>query len=142
MIHVFVMSSDEYTTVRLPKELMEEIDEIIRHGVRGYKSRAEFIKEAIRKRFEEVKTLKPTTEAPTLEHFNLDEHGVRVLDRSLASKTSRGRIIDVYFKPDNVWCDYCQSSNCQHVKFALNLPQVQNILNKKGWKIKASTTTE
>jgi Arc/MetJ-type ribon-helix-helix transcriptional regulator len=142
MIHVFVMSSDEYTTVRLPKELMEEIDEIIRHGVRGYKSRAEFIKEAIRKRFEEVKTLKPTTEAPPLEHFNLDEHGVRVLDRSLATKTSRGRIIDVYFKPDNVWCDYCQSSNCQHVKFALNLPQVQNILNKKGWKIKASTTTE
>jgi hypothetical protein len=142
MIHVFVMSSDEYTTVRLPKELMEEIDEIIRHGVRGYKSRAEFIKEAIRKRFEELKTLTPMPEPRPLEHFNLDEHGVRVLDRSLANKTSIGRIIDVYFKPDNVWCDYCQSGNCQHVKFALNLPEVQNILNKKGWKIKAPTTAE
>jgi len=76
-------------------------------------------------------------ELPPLEHFNIDEQGVRILDRTLASKTSRGRIIDVYFKPDNVWCDYCQSSNCQHVKFALDLPAVQEILNKKGWTIKA-----
>jgi len=130
-------NSDEYTTVRLPKELMEEIDQIIRRGIRGYKSRAEFIKEAIRKRFEELKTAQSMPELPPLEHFNLSEQGVRILDRTLASKTSRGRIIDVYFKPDNVWCDYCQSSSCQHVKFALDLPAVQEILDKKGWTIKA-----
>jgi Arc/MetJ-type ribon-helix-helix transcriptional regulator len=130
-------NSDEYTTVRLPKELMEEIDQIIRRGIRGYKSRAEFIKEAIRKRFEELKTSQLMPALPPLEHFNLSEQGVRILDRTLASKTSRGRIIDVYFKPDNVWCDYCQSSSCQHVKFALDLPAVQEILDKKGWTIKA-----
>jgi Arc/MetJ-type ribon-helix-helix transcriptional regulator len=113
------------------------IDEIIKRKIRGYKSRAEFIKEAIRKRFEELKTSQPMPELPSLEHFNIDEEGVRILDRTLASKTSRGRIIDVYFKPDNVWCDYCQSSSCQHVKFALDLPAVQEILNKKGWTIKA-----
>jgi hypothetical protein len=130
------MSTDEYTTVRLPKELMEEIDEIIRQRIRGYKSRAEFIKEAIRNRFEELKTAPPMPELPPLEHFNLNELGVRILDRTLADKTSRGRIIDVYFKPDNVWCDYCQSSSCQHVKFALNLPEVLEILHKKGWAVK------
>jgi Arc/MetJ-type ribon-helix-helix transcriptional regulator len=130
-------NSDEYTTVRLPKELMEEIDQIIRRGIRGYKSRAEFIKEAIRKRFEELKTSQLMPQLPPLEHFNLSEQGVRILDRTLASKTSKGRIIDVYFKPDNVWCDYCQSSSCQHVKFALDLPAVQEILDKKGWTIKA-----
>ena len=130
-------NSDDYTTVRLPKELMEEIDEIIRRGIRGYKSRAEFIKEAIRKRFEELKTAQLIPELPPLEHFNVSEQGVRILDRTLASKTSKGRIIDVYFKPDNVWCDYCQSSSCQHVKFALDLPAVQEILDKKGWTIKA-----
>lgn len=130
-------NSDEYTTVRLPKELMDEIDQIIKHGIRGYKSRAEFIKEAIRKRFEELKSIQPMPELPPLEHFNIDEDGIRILDRTLASKTSRGRIIDVYFKPDNVRCDYCQSSSCQHVKFALDLPAVQEILNKKGWTIKA-----
>ena len=47
-------NSDDYTTVRLPKEIMDEIDQIIKRGIRGYKSRAEFIKEAIRKRFEEL----------------------------------------------------------------------------------------
>lgn len=47
-------NSDNYTTVRLPKELMLEIDDIIRRRVRGYKSRSEFIKEAIRRRLDEV----------------------------------------------------------------------------------------
>jgi len=130
------MSTDEYTTVRLPKELMDEIDEIIKHRVRGYKSRAEFIKEAIRKRFEELKTITPMPQMPPLEHFNISENGVRILDRTLANKTSRGRIIDVYFKPDKVLCEYCESTSCRHVKFALSLPEVQKILRKKGWKIK------
>lgn len=72
---------------------------------------------------------------PALEHFNISEHGVRILDRTLADKTSNGQILDVYFKPDNAWCGYCESARCQHVKFALNLPEVQEILRKKGWKI-------
>jgi Arc/MetJ-type ribon-helix-helix transcriptional regulator len=129
-------NSDDYTTVRLPKELMKEIDEIIKHGIRGYKSRAEFIKEAIRKRFEELQAAQSMPKLPPLEHFNVGEEGVRILDRTLATKTSSGRIIDVYFKPDSVWCDYCQSSSCRHIKFALGLPPVQDILNKKGWTIK------
>jgi Arc/MetJ-type ribon-helix-helix transcriptional regulator len=128
-------TSDEYVTVRLPKELMDEVDEMIRNGVRGYKSRAEFIKEAIRKRCEEL-AANALAEIPVLEHFNVSEQGVRILDRSLQSKSSRGRIIDVYFKPDNAWCDYCESSNCNHVRFALNLKEVQETLKKKGWKIK------
>jgi len=72
---------------------------------------------------------------PALEHFNISENGVSILDRTSTDKTSRGRIIDVYFKPDKVWCEYCESSKCQHVKFALDLPEVQKILRVKGWKI-------
>jgi metal-responsive CopG/Arc/MetJ family transcriptional regulator len=34
---VRLTSTDEYTTVRLPKELMEEIDNILKRGVMGYK---------------------------------------------------------------------------------------------------------
>ena len=47
-------NSNNYTTVRLPKELILEIDDIIRRRVRGYKSRSEFIKEAVRRRLDEV----------------------------------------------------------------------------------------
>jgi Arc/MetJ-type ribon-helix-helix transcriptional regulator len=125
-------NSDDYTTVRLPKELMDEIDRIIKRGIRGYKSRSEFIKEAIRKRFEEMQATQPIPKLPPLEHFNVDEEGVRILDRTLATKTIGGSIIDVYFKPDTVWCKYCQSDSCRHIKFALELPAVQEILNRKG----------
>jgi len=100
----------------------------------GYKSRAEFIKEAIR---EKLKTIpREILEQLPLEHFNLTENGVRILDRSLANKHSRGRIIDVHFKPDKVLCEYCQSNNCKHVGFALSLPEVRKILSKKGWEIR------
>ena len=42
------MSRADYTTVRLPSELLRMVDAIIEAGVLGYKSRAEFVKEAIR----------------------------------------------------------------------------------------------
>lgn len=44
----------KYMTVSLPLELIEEIDQIIRAG-HGYESRPEFIKDAIRRRLEELK---------------------------------------------------------------------------------------
>ena len=41
--------SHDYVSVSLPKSLINRIDEIIRNRDYGYSSRAEFIKEAIRK---------------------------------------------------------------------------------------------
>jgi hypothetical protein len=64
-----------------------------------------------------------------MQHFNLNENGVRILDHNLHW------IVDVFFKPDKVYCGYCKSSDCEHVKFALGLDEVQKILKKKGWKI-------
>lgn len=73
-----------------------------------------------------------------LEHFNLDEKGVRIRDPSLATENNpHGRIIDVYFKEKKAWCEYDDSQNCKHVDYALSLPVVQEILKKKGWKIKS-----
>jgi hypothetical protein len=100
----------------------------------GYKSRAELVKEAIR---DKLKTISQIPEQPPLEHFNISENGVRILDRRLGNKTTRGRIVDVYFGPDKVWCEHCEASNCQHVKFALSIPEVQEIIQKKDWTIKA-----
>jgi len=139
MTHVCLMSeesSNEYGGVRLPREILEEIDQIIKHRIRGYKSRAEFIKETLRNRLDLIKATPPPPPLPPMEHFNLNETGVRILDRTLASQTDSGRIIDVVFSPGKVWCEYCESGKCHHVKFALELQPVQEILNKKGWTIK------
>jgi hypothetical protein len=54
-------NADNYATVRLPKELMQEIDDLIKRRVRGYKSRSEFIKESIRRRLDEVQATSRTT---------------------------------------------------------------------------------
>jgi metal-responsive CopG/Arc/MetJ family transcriptional regulator len=54
-------NSDNYTTVRLPNELILEMDDIIRRRVRGYKSRAEFIKEAIRRHLDDVQATSKQT---------------------------------------------------------------------------------
>ena len=130
------MPKAKYRGLTLQRELIDTIEEYIKtHPERGYKSLADFVTDAVRQRCEELKILVPMPELPPLEHFNLSEEGVRILDRTLTNKTSRGRIIDVYFKPEKIWCDYCQSSRCNHVKFALSLPEVQKILRKKGWKI-------
>lgn len=65
---------------------------------------------------------------PRLEHFNLNEDGVLILDREL------NRIFQVYFKPDKILCEYCETSKCRHTEFALSIPAVQETLRKKGWK--------
>ena len=43
------MSEKDYTQVKVPTELLAEVDKIIgKKDFRGYKTRSEFIKEAIR----------------------------------------------------------------------------------------------
>lgn len=44
------MNEEEYTTVRIPKELSDEIDNLI--GKYGFRSRSEVVKEAIRRLLE------------------------------------------------------------------------------------------
>ena len=45
-------NSDGYVTVRIPIELANEIDEIVKSGVLGYRSRTEFVKDAVRQKIE------------------------------------------------------------------------------------------
>lgn len=45
--------SNGYDSISLPKSFVKKIDEIIENPEFGYSSRAEFIKEAVRKQFKE-----------------------------------------------------------------------------------------
>jgi Arc/MetJ-type ribon-helix-helix transcriptional regulator len=126
----------DHITIKLPKELVAEMDKLI--GALGFRSRGEIAKEAIRQllsHYKETLNLPKLPPLPRLEHFNISENGVRILDRSLGNGVSKGRIIDVYFKPDRVTCEYCQSTNCEHVEFALSIPKVRQILLQKDWPI-------
>jgi len=130
------MPMDKYRGVSLQRELINLIEEYIKaHPEMGYKSLADFVTDAVREKCSELKILVATSELPQLEHFNISENGVRILDRSLGNGVSKGRIIDVYFKPDKVLCEYCGTDNCKHIDFALNIPKVRKILIEKGWPI-------
>ena len=123
----------DYTTVSLPWSLINRIDDYVKRNNAIYKSRVDFTLSAIRKLLDEFGMLTPK---PVLEHFNLDEDGIRILDHSLATSNSpKGRILDIYFRNKKALCEYCDSSSCRHVNFALALPKVQEIFKKKGWEL-------
>lgn len=43
------------------------------------------------------------------------------------------RVIDVYVKDrEKLWCEYCDKTDCEHVDFALTIPEVRGALKKKG----------
>jgi len=46
---------EDYVTVRIPRQLADEMNQIIRSGTLGYKTRAEMVKEAIRLRIESIR---------------------------------------------------------------------------------------
>jgi metal-responsive CopG/Arc/MetJ family transcriptional regulator len=45
----------KYTNVCIPDQLLAEVDTIVKSGKRGYSSRAEFVKEAIREKLDRMK---------------------------------------------------------------------------------------
>jgi hypothetical protein len=133
------MPMAKYRGVSLQKELVGTIENYVKtHPEMGYKSLADFVTDAIREKCEKLGIFAPEIMGPPLEHFNISEEGVRVLDRTLRNGTANGRIIDIYFKPEKIICEYCDSNNCRHVQFALSIPAVQKIMQQKGWKMKES----
>ncbi len=123
----------DYGFVKLPEDLIAETDRIV--GTHGYRSRSEVIKDALRRLLASYGI--PERPIERLRHYNIDEHGVRVLDLDL--DPPNGRIVDVYFRPDahdrvQARCEYDETDRCRHIDFALNLPQVREIFKQRGWK--------
>ncbi len=51
------VANEDYVGVRLPKELIAEVDRLVNRKALGFRSRAEFIADAIRRRLEEIVAL-------------------------------------------------------------------------------------
>jgi metal-responsive CopG/Arc/MetJ family transcriptional regulator len=47
----------KYINIKVPEELADMIDEVIKKHTFGFRSRGEFVNEAIRKRLEDIKKL-------------------------------------------------------------------------------------
>lgn len=123
------LKADEYTTIKLPNDLVTTIDKLI--GKHGFKSRGEIVKEALRDLLTQYQET-PQTNLPRFEHFNMGPNGVRIIDRKLK------RIADIDFKPTGIHCDIDKSDSCEHINFALTVPEIQDIIRKRqkeGWQL-------
>jgi hypothetical protein len=133
------MPVNKYRGLSLHRDLVTSIEEYINaHPEMGYKSLADFATDAIREKCERLGIFTPKPALPMLEHFNLNGTGVRVLDRALAGKSTSGKIVDIYFRPEGIWCDYCDSDSCRHIDFALSVPAIQEIVvmkRREGWNL-------
>jgi metal-responsive CopG/Arc/MetJ family transcriptional regulator len=47
-------NNGDYVTLKIPKALADEIDQIVQSGTLGYRSRAELVADAVRRRVEEL----------------------------------------------------------------------------------------
>ncbi len=100
----------------------------------GLQKNADLLRLLVTMKYDELRTEDKIPEPPqSLEHFNLNEEGVLILDRTLQPD----RIVQIFFKPEGPWCEHCESMKCRHVEFALDIPKVQDILREKGWKFRA-----
>jgi metal-responsive CopG/Arc/MetJ family transcriptional regulator len=47
-------NNEDYVTLKLPRALADEIDHVIEAGTLGYRSRAELVSDAVRRRLEQL----------------------------------------------------------------------------------------
>lgn len=114
------MPQPGWRSISLPEEMIEKVAKIIEERPElGYKSISSFIIDAVRRLIEETK--------PALEHFNVYDDHVTVIDHKLR------RLVNVYFTNDRVYCELCQATECPHIQYALNIPKIQEALREKGW---------
>jgi Arc/MetJ-type ribon-helix-helix transcriptional regulator len=121
-------AEDDYTTIRIPNDLVKEMDTLI--GVRGFKSRAEIVKEAVREIL--AKYQKEIPALPRFEQINSDEHGTKILDRQLHE------VVQIYIKPSGIKCGFHQTDDCEHIDYALKQKNIQNLIRlkkKENWKL-------
>jgi hypothetical protein len=123
----------EFKSISIKEEFAESIEEFIRqHPSLGYRSIAQFLEDSSRRRLEELKS--QVKAVPRFLKINGDEQGVKIYDNELKGNKQ----VDVYFTPNGIRCGYHQLSDCEHIRFALSLPEVRNMVRKRqkeGWKL-------
>jgi hypothetical protein len=124
------MSEGKYRSVSLSKELVDAIESFIEENPQAsYKSIADFVVDAVRIRFEQLGIYPGNI---SMLDINANEMGPLLYDKKLK------KTVQVFITPNGLRCTECKASNCQHIKFALADPKIQNLIQerkKEGWKL-------
>ena len=117
------MPRGKFRGVSLQKELIEAVENYLKNNPDApYRSVAEFISEAVRLRLEQLKAWPPPI---SIMHLNIDGSIVLLWDNI------KQHSIHVEFKEDKIFCHFCQSKKCYHVRFTLNIPEVKKEFKRR-----------
>ena len=133
---VITMPVDKYRGVTLQRELIDKIEQYIEdYPEQGYKSIADFVTDAVRRRAEELQLFQVT---PRFQHFNTYEDSVVILDRKLGSHVNAVtlRVKPVGENRFELYCERCSSTSCEHVLYATTIPEVVKSFEKRGGQYK------
>lgn len=130
----------EYSKLSLKKEFMEKIEQFIRdYPEHGYRSLAQFVEDAVRRRADELRVFQLT---PRFSHINTYENHVTIADKKIGHDVEgerRPRPINVYVREVGnsryvFWCEYCNSTECEHVKYVVSIGHItMEPLRKRGF---------
>ena len=108
-----ITKDKKYVSISLHADLVRKVDEVIDTGGKGYDTRAEVVKDAIRRFLEQLEA------EQRMEHLNVYEDHVIVRDNVL------NRTVFVYLRNGVMTCDLCESNDCLHTRYVQTLPQVK-----------------
>ena len=108
-----ISEDQKYVSVSIHSDLMRRVDDLIETGTHGYDSRAEVIKDALRRLFQELE--KAEEMPPRIEHVNVFEDHAVLRDNMLK------RTVFVYSRNGALSCDLCESANCIHTRYTETL---------------------
>jgi len=68
-------------------------------------------------------------ERERFEHYNVYEDHATIVDHKL------DKWIDIYFRGDKPYCEFCEEFDCEHIRFLLQKEEFREILKAKGFRI-------
>lgn len=115
--------------VSLKRDLVEQVEAFIQE-YREYKSVADFVHEAVRIRMQEIR--KSYENVPTYTKLNSDDNSVKLWNNK------KRESVEIYFTREGIKCSLDESDVCEHIMYALSLPDVRETIRnhrKEGWKL-------
>jgi hypothetical protein len=124
------MPRPEYKSISIPtkiyeilqKQYTEEADELLlKNGISSFSGYLIF-------RLNQIIEETPDQ----FEMINHDGQGVKVWDKKLK------RTADINITPKGIYCPLCDARGCEHIRYALKQPDIQNIIKEKrqeGWRL-------
>ncbi len=113
-----IAEDQKYVSISLHADLMMKVDEVIDKGGRGYDTRAEVVKDAVRRFLEQLEA------EQRMDHLKVYENHIIVRD-NVINKT-----IFVYLRNSTMTWDLYESNDCLHTRYVQTLPQVKEKMSE------------